>query len=233
VAVREVPGHAPARTVDVACALPAGWSGAFETAAAFSLPAMPPMASPADMAMPLFSPVPGSARGVPARRRMMRPASPARSEEPRARPSPAFSDMLKDLPDMASAAMGTLFQKRGGGGHDGGPPLFDGVPSDGAEVVLFDSANDAASIPSRIARAVVRVSGDAGAVGPDVELLLYVGDLAQPVARIALAATLAADGERPLNVRRARGERVRLVLSLGHGASWPAAAGRLLVSLDG
>jgi Ca-activated chloride channel family protein len=233
VAVREVPGHAPARTVDVACALPAGWSGAFETGtAAFCPPAMP-MASPADMAVPRFSPMPGSARGVPARRRMMRPASPAQSEAPRARPSPAFFDRLGDLPDMASAAMGALFQKRGGGGHDGAPPLFDGVPSDGTEVALFDSDSDAGSIPSHIVRAVVRVSGDVDAIGPDAELLLYVGDLAQPVARIALAATLAAGGERPLNVRRARNERVRIVLSLGGGATWPAAAGRLAVSLGG
>ncbi len=44
---------------------------------------------------------------------------------------------------------------------------------------------------------------------------------------------LAAAGRRPLNVRRAPGDHVRLVLTMAPGVAWPAALGALTVMLQG
>jgi hypothetical protein len=53
------------------------------------------------------------------------------------------------------------------------------------------------------------------------------------VARVDLRAALRSGGVRPLNVRRARGARVRIVLEVGATGRWPGAAGALSVALGG
>ena len=115
----------------------------------------------------------------------------------------------------------------------GGAP----APSAGGEAVLYDSADatdGGAALPAGLLSAlIVRLAGDGGALPHGTQLLLYVGDLAQPVARLDLAAAIAAGGRRPLNVRRTDGARVRLVLELPPGATWPSAAGALDVWIAG
>ena len=84
------------------------------------------------------------------------------------------------------------------------------TPADGA--VLYDSA-----------------SGDTGQFtflsvtcsqtpDPELTLLLFVGDLASPRARVKLADVLRAGGRRPLNIRRDAGQSVRLTLEDPSGA---------------
>ena len=99
--------------------------------------------------------------------------------------------------------------------------LFSGTPQfDGHEALLFDSSReeDQDRLPGEVGFTRLRVSllGDGQApegLDPDLTLLLYVGDLAAPVARVALRDVLSLGGTRPLSVLRRAGERVRLVLS--------------------
>lgn len=99
---------------------------------------------------------------------------------------------------------------------------------DGA--VLFDTADGGAG---QFAFLALKFADKAlGADAPDGELalLLFVGDLAAPRARVKLADVLRAGGRRPLNVRHAAGEPVRLVLADPSGA-WAAGVPALEVVL--
>jgi Ca-activated chloride channel family protein len=235
VAVRTVAGRRVEEEVDVANALPAGWSGAFVTgghavhraasASRGNLVRLARMAAPAeivDATAALHQPI--------AKAFSMRSAArPVRSAEP---PTPPMSASLSYLGEYESPALDPSPPH-----GPSGPLLWGGVPAgrDG-EAVLYDSTDLArgVALPAGVLSALlVRLAGDRGALPPGARLLLYVGDLAQPVARVELAAVLAMGGRRPLNVRRAGGERVRLVLELPAGVAWPAAAGALRVSLEG
>jgi Ca-activated chloride channel family protein len=117
--------------------------------------------------------------------------------------------------------------------------VFSGVPAfAGNEAILFDSAAAAAnatSLPENVtfSRLEVRFPNgvpDAGKLSPDLVLLLYVGDLSAPRARVRLADLLRKGGTRPLNVKRTTGEPVRLVLHDPDGA-WPQTTPRMEVIL--
>ena len=116
--------------------------------------------------------------------------------------------------------------------------LFSGVPPfvDG-EALLFDSAagQDAGRLPDRgtIVRLEVRFpdgTPQPGSLDPGLCLLLFVDDLAVPRARVRLADLVRQRGERPLNLSRAPGQELRLVLADPSGA-WRQGGQRLEVAL--
>jgi Ca-activated chloride channel family protein len=104
------------------------------------------------------------------------------------------------------------------------------APADGA--VLFDSTRDAADVKlpptGRLTSLSIESAVKADAVG-DVVLLVFVGDPTAPRARVRLA-DLLRSGRRPLNVRRDRGQAVRLVLEDPTG-SWRSGVPALTVVL--
>ena len=97
--------------------------------------------------------------------------------------------------------------------------LFDGALREASQV-LFDSRQGDRQLPGsgRLTglRAACAAAIDAAAAGA-ITLLLYVGDLATPRARVSLADLLSA--ERPLNLRRRAGETILLIAE--HAAGIP------------
>jgi Ca-activated chloride channel family protein len=90
------------------------------------------------------------------------------------------------------------------------------APADGA--VLFDSASGAAGQFTFLSVAFADTTITADALDPELTLLLFVGDLAAPRARVKLVDILRLGGRRPLNLRRDAGEPVRLTLEDPSGA---------------
>ncbi|HNW85292.1 MAG TPA: hypothetical protein PKH46_07205, partial [Candidatus Cryosericum sp.] len=110
--------------------------------------------------------------------------------------------------------------------------LFDGVPEPhGNTAVLAELTVGAAGVPALLPGRLVslHVEGDLAAFPAGSTLSLYVGDMAQPRARIVLADLL--DGsDRPLNIACLDGDRLRLVLNLPAGG--PTGAVRLAVTVS-
>ena len=97
--------------------------------------------------------------------------------------------------------------------------LFDGALREASQV-LFDSRQGNRQLPDSGKLTGLRVTCDAAvdaAEAAAVTLLLYVGDLATPRARVSLADLLPA--ERPLNLRRRAGETILLIAE--HAAGTP------------
>jgi Ca-activated chloride channel family protein len=99
--------------------------------------------------------------------------------------------------------------------------LFSGQPSwQGTEAILFDAEDEAAGLPASVMITAIRAStkADLPAADPQAEpqLLIYLDDPATPRARIPLG-DLLRQGERPLNLRRQRGQRLTIVLRDPHG----------------
>ena len=117
--------------------------------------------------------------------------------------------------------------------------LFSGTPQfDGREALLFDSSRegDRDKLAGEVSFSSLRVSLLADgpvpeSVDPGLALLLFVGDLAMPVARVALRDVLRLGGTRPLSVLRRADERVLVVLRADGGASEHTAPG-LEVALE-
>jgi len=117
-------------------------------------------------------------------------------------------------------------------------PLFSGVPEfDGGQAILFDSAReaDAERLPESctVKRLVMRfLKGAPGGKDLDrgLSILIYVGDLSSPRARVRIADLVRRRGERPLNISRQRGEVVRIVLVDPAGA-WAGGAPQISVAL--
>ncbi len=95
------------------------------------------------------------------------------------------------------------------------------VPANGA--VLFDSASDDAGRLTFLSVAFADKAITADALDPELTLLLFVGDLVAPRARVKLADVLRQGGRRPLNLRRNAGEPIRLTLEDPSGA-WAGGA---------
>ena len=89
--------------------------------------------------------------------------------------------------------------------------------ADGA--VLFDSASGDAGQFTFLSVAFADKGITADALDPELTLLLFVGDLAAPRARVKLADVLRQGGRRPLNIRLAAGQPVRLTLA-DPSAAW-------------
>jgi Ca-activated chloride channel family protein len=116
--------------------------------------------------------------------------------------------------------------------------LFTGVPqfADG-QAFLFDSARseDAGRLRDGTTLAALRVrfpdgAPDPAGVDPGLSLLIFVEDLAQPRAQVRLADLIRQGGERPLNLSRRSGERVRLVLA-DTASAWAAGGPPIEVAL--
>ncbi|QJW98864.1 VIT and vWA domain-containing protein [Frigoriglobus tundricola] len=90
------------------------------------------------------------------------------------------------------------------------------VPADGA--ALFDSASDDVGAFTFLSVAFADKAITADTLDPELTLLLFVGDLAAPRARVKLADVLRQGGRRPLNLRRNVGEPIRLTLEDPSGA---------------
>jgi Ca-activated chloride channel family protein len=113
-------------------------------------------------------------------------------------------------------------------------PVFSGVPTftDG-EAILFDSTQATASFvgSSRLSRLEVFFpQGAPSVLDPELTLLLYVDDLAAPQVRVRLADLMRQGGTRPLNILRADGQILRLVL-LDPAGVWANQAPALAISL--
>jgi Ca-activated chloride channel homolog len=117
--------------------------------------------------------------------------------------------------------------------------VFKGVPvlAQG-RAVLFDSAQakDGGGLPGQVILTGVKAQLPGRAAGAPVLdtglcVLIFVGDLAVPKARVRLADLVRARGSRPLNVARAKGEVVQVVLEDMNGA-WSTGALELLIELS-
>ncbi len=90
------------------------------------------------------------------------------------------------------------------------------TPADGA--ALYDSATGTEGQLTFLAVMFGDSALTADQLDPELTLLLFVGDLASPRARVKLADVLRQGGRRPLNVRRAANQPVRLTLEDPSGA---------------
>jgi hypothetical protein len=116
--------------------------------------------------------------------------------------------------------------------------LCSGVPQfeDGA-VVLLDSAReeDAGKVSSAATIREIRVcfpdgERDAGALRAGLRLLIFVGDIVSPRAEMGLADIVRRRGRRPLNLARAKGDILRIVLVDPQGV-WSEGAPQIEVAL--
>jgi Ca-activated chloride channel homolog len=241
VAVRQENGSPVAGTVYVANVLPAGWSGQFVGARGAFLGAA------------MYSDCLASA--APAPRASMGwapdPADTTTDYDSAAENLARGSGPKKSLRGIGGAPRGSY--KRQSGGRGAPPPaaaappttprggqgvLFADTPRFQANAaVLFDSTRpaDATRVPDAVTLTRVQVEFPDGAPAADavdsgLTLEVFVDDLAAPRARVRLADLVRQGGERPLNLVRAVGQQVRLVLSDPSGA-WASAAPKLRVIL--
>ncbi|HEX3150636.1 MAG TPA: VIT and VWA domain-containing protein [Gemmataceae bacterium] len=87
------------------------------------------------------------------------------------------------------------------------------APGDGT--VLLDSAREALTSSGRLSSLSISSTDPAltaDAIGPELTILVFIGDLTSPRASIRLADVLRQGGRRPLNLRRAASEELRLVI---------------------
>lgn len=223
VAVRSEAGQPVQGTVAVANGLPAGWSNRFEggygaggalnslCCACFCAPPVPAPSGVVDSMLAEFEladddtttdfdPLEAQKRAATpppqqkARRfSLARKAIPAPGAAPRARASftPPSGDVSISVKD---------------GQHK---------PADGA--VLYDSATGGAGQFTFLSVVFGDKKVTASAVDPELTLLLFVGDLSAPRARVKLADILRLGGRRPLNLRRDADQPVRLTLEDPNG----------------
>jgi Ca-activated chloride channel family protein len=117
---------------------------------------------------------------------------------------------------------------RGGGVHSPAPapaPARDmriaiaaGQHAKGDGAVLFDSTSSAVGQFTFLSVAFADKGITADTIDPELTLLLFVGDLTAPRARVKLADILRLGGRRPLNIRREVGVPVRLTIADPSGA---------------
>lgn len=196
VAVRSEAGKRVQGVVVVANALAAGWSGEFVRAITTPLMAgraLGPQNAPPSSPMPTSAPVTGfvASAGKVASSLMSRTRAMA----------------VTPSPSLPAGGQGVIFT---------GTPLMQG-----AEACLFDSTQIAGKMPEEAVIQGIQVRLLDGANQPpfterSVHLLLFVGDLAAPRAKIRLV-DLLRQGLRPLNVLRRAGQVVRLVLQDPNG----------------
>lgn len=216
VAVRNEAGRPVTETRVVANALPAGWTNGFAIGgtggmllACLSAPA--PVGS-IDSMLVEFGDSDGADAttdfdALEAAPKKRKAALPPPAALRRAAPAPAASYSRRPVPPAADVRVS----------------VADGqyAPADGA--VLFDSASGDAGQFTFLSIAFADKAVTAGTIDPELTLLLFVGDLAAPRARVKLADVLRQAGRRPLNLRRAANEPVRLTLEDPSGA-WTGGA---------
>lgn len=189
VAIRKEAGERVKGSVAVANALPAGWSDEFVSASA--APMMASRALPQNMPMPssMPMPAPGFIASVGAK---VASGLMGRARSMAATPSPS-------VPPGGKAV------------------IFNGTPiMQGTDACLFDSTQVTGKLPEETVITGIQARLLDGAnltlpAEPSVALLIFVGDLAAPRAKIRLV-DLLRQGVRPLNVLRQPGQIVRLIL---------------------
>src|SRR5262245_51903685 len=234
VAVRTEAGRPVQGTVAVANAVPSGWSdqflggGGYVGGTKLCMAAGPAAASADSMLQRLDA---GSedediarsfqGSGPPRRKARKSPAAPY--------PPQALTASLS-----ASAKLSKSVQVP----SPSAKTIFDGAPAfQGGEAVLLDSGRgeDAGRIPETGTLSALRLEFSDGPPAADsldagLTLLVFIDELASPRARVRLADLVRQGGERPLNLSRTSGQRVRIVLNDGNGV-WARAAPKLRVSL--
>lgn len=229
VATRSEAGKVVEESVAVANALPAGWSGGFLSYNTGALSVMACMAPP---------PSPPSA----SLNAMMFQAAPmdyleedgGTAEFARAEDEPLFH-----VSSPQSATVDYLVAEAPAPRGTSQTLLFSGAPVfTGGEALLFDSARAQATppLPQRgtISRLVLRFP--AGSPTPTIldaglMLLIFVDDRATPRAKVRLRDLVRQGGSRPLNLARAAGQALRLVL-VDSASVWSKGAPHIEVSLD-
>jgi len=206
VAVRTEAGKPVEGTVPVANALPLGWAEHF-------------LASPGMMKSAFGAPgVAYQAMSAPDASRVFR----ARPRFFRRRDQ--LASIIPFVPEPAEAPKPIV--------------IFSGIPSFvGSEAVLFDSSRDedAGKLPESATIRLIEVrfpegEPDPDSVGPGLSLMIFVGDLASPRAKVALVDLVRRRGQRPLNITKAKGDMVRVVLADPQGA-WKESAPKIEVAL--
>ena len=211
VAVRTEAGKPVEGTVPVANALPLGWADHF-----LAGPGMMKSARGAGALFAAASPSVASARVF----RQARPESFGAALGRRDQ----LASIIPFVPEPGEAPKPT--------------DIFSGIPSFvGSEAVLFDSSRDedAGRLPESTTIRLIEVRFPDGepersALDPGLALVVFVGDLASPRARMALGDLLRRRGQRPLNISKAKGDIVRIVLVDPQGA-WKDGAPKIEVGL--
>jgi Ca-activated chloride channel family protein len=211
VAVRTEAGQPIEGTVPVASALPVGWSDSFLTSTVFARGGLGAGAG-FRAAAPITPQLPASLMAEAVR------LSEAMGTGQRlAAMGPAVMEPSKPLEPVV---------------------LYSGVPRfEGEAAVLFDSSReeDEAKVPESgtIRQIKVRFLGgepEAGTLDGGLSLLIFVGDVVSPRAAVGLADIVRRRGQRPLNLARAKGDIVRIVLHDPQGA-WSKGAPQIEVAI--
>lgn len=156
---------------------------------------------------------------------------------------PAFLRRRPNGLTLTSTVSGPYLASTGGVMPEAGKPpepavIFFGVPAFvGGAAVLFDSSRDedGRKVPESATIRLIQVRFPDGepersALDPGLALVVFVGDLASPRARMALGDLLRRRGQRPLNISKAKGDIVRVVLVDPQGA-WKESAPSIEVAL--
>jgi Ca-activated chloride channel homolog len=212
--VRKEAGRLIDDSVAVANALPDAWSETFTGSARAR-------------GITLSSAAPPPAAPTPAPARASRPIF-SLSRLRRAARKPASDTPVMDWMELAEPAAPVSNRTT----------LFSGNPQGSGETILFDSTRDQAVHPAReagtINRLIVSFAGgapDAKSLGAELCLLVFVGDMATPRAKVKLADLVRQGGARPLNLSRKRGEALRLTLADPAGV-WSGAAPQIEIALE-
>jgi Ca-activated chloride channel homolog len=227
VAVRKEAGRVIEGSVAVANALPAGWSDDFAVAGGIPV-ALAWSASPKKAA-----------------KRAYRPSLDRISLESDLCSNNMVFASRSPVPEMSamdsipfSAYLECLAEDEVGAPVPNRTALFSGRPQGNGEIILFDSSLDRAVHPvreaGRINRLIVSFADGAPAaesLGAELCLLIYVGDIATPRAKVKLADLVRQGGARPLNLSRKPGEALRLALVDPEGV-WSEDAPHIEVTLE-
>lgn len=202
VAVRTEAGKPVEESVAVANALPAGWSEEFLSKSAMPMGAIP---SGAVRSASLGTGL-GAGLGIRAPLRQAMAAPPAAAPAPR--------------PSQVAAPGIVVFS--------GAPAFVNG------QAVLFDSTQEE-KLPATATLSRLQVRFEGPSPRPEEmdrlwTLLIFVDDMALPRAQVRLADLIRAGGARPLNLRRAAGQAVRVVLSDPSG-TWGSGSWKIRVSV--
>jgi Ca-activated chloride channel family protein len=211
VAVRTDAGQPVEGTVPVASALPAGWSDSFLTS-------MGVMRK-------------GLGAGA-----MYRAAAPIAPDLPAFLRADAFKSSAAIGAGQRLAAMGPVMAESSKAPEP--VVLYLGVPRfEEGTAVLFDSSRkeDQGKMPpsATLRQISVRFADEApdpGALDAGLRLLIFVGDLSAPRATVSLVDMIRRRGRRPLNLAKAKGDVVRIVLSDTEGV-WGQGAPQMEVAV--
>jgi Ca-activated chloride channel family protein len=211
VAVRTEAGQPVEGTVPVAGALPVGWSDLFLTPT-------------------------GVVRGGLGAGVLYRAAAPITPHLPVSLMADAVKSSAANGTWQRLAAMGPVVAESSKAPEP--VVLYSGVPRfEEDAAVLFDSSRkeDQGKMPPSATLRQIRIGfpdgePDPGTLDPGLRLLIFVADLSAPRAIVSLADMIRRRGRRPLNLARAKGDVVRIVLADPQGA-WSQGAPQVEVAV--